>query len=250
MSAGDAARATSGRLARRVRALPTAVLVAGAVALALLLGATTGGTLALWRDTATVQTRMPAGVVVLGAGTPAAPGQLADYATSATDTAEVPFGPAQASTLYTTGSVAVPFQVDSLAQGHRGLRYTVTPEVSGGVFGRSTVRVVRVASAAACTTALTGTATGTSTPWSGAYTTTTALLPEYWCLVATFDRVKGSYANTASVEATVTTSGGTSAGTVAASASWAAQVMKTLVPANEPAHRVRVAFQTFRGTTP
>ncbi|QCB92927.1 hypothetical protein [Cellulomonas shaoxiangyii] len=234
---------------RRSR-LRGAAVVLVALALALLVGTTAGGTLALWRDTATVTTRMPAGVVVVGAGAPAPTGTLADYASGPGDPVEVPFGPAQAATLYTTGAVAVPFQVDTLSQGHRGLRYQLAPQVAGGVFGQSVVRLVRVADAGACTPAVAGEAATTATPWSGAYSTSTALRSELWCLVATFDRIRHTYTNTATVDASVTTSTGAVVGSVSSSASWSAQVLKALDPATEPTHRVAVTWQTFRGATP
>jgi len=233
---------------QRLLSLPTIALVALVVAAATLLGAVGGGTLALWRDVETATASMPAGVVVFGAGTPATPGSLADYATGPGDTVEVTFGAAAAATLYTTGSVAIPFQVDAVSQGHRGLSYTVARSITGGVFGDSAVRTVRVASAAACTVGVAGADTTASTPVPATYSTTKVYTTEYWCLVATFDRVKGSYANTASVDAGITTSGGATGQRIGDQDSWSAQVLKTFVPAQEPTHRLTLAFTTFRPT--
>lgn len=233
---------------QRLLSLPTVALVALAVAAATLLGAVGGGTLALWRDVETATASMPAGVVVFGAGTPTTPGSLADYATGPGDTVEVTFGAAAAATLYSTGSVAVPFQVDALAQGHRGLSYTLTRSISGGVFGDSVVRTVRVPTAAACTVGVAGADTTTSTPVPSTYSATKILTTEYWCLVATFDPMKGSYANTASVDAGVTTSGGATGLRIGDQDSWSALVRKTFVPAQEPTHRLTFAFTTFRPT--
>ncbi|MBO3094184.1 hypothetical protein [Cellulomonas dongxiuzhuiae] len=232
-------------LRERLVSLPTAAVLALAVGIAALVGMVGGGTLALWRDVETVSASMPSGVVAFGVRA-SAPVAQTDYATSATDTVDFTFGSAAAATLYTTGSVALLFQVDALAQGHRGLRYTVTRQISGGVFGDSTVRLVKVTSAAACTATASGPDASTSTPVPSTYSTTKALTSEYWCLIATFEQLKGSYGNTASVDAGVTTSGGTTSERVGAQSSWSAQVRKTFVPANEPTHRLRLAFTTFR----
>ncbi|MFS0703089.1 hypothetical protein AB6N23_01070 [Cellulomonas sp. 179-A 9B4 NHS] len=232
---------------RRLRGL---VVAAVAVALAVGTGITAGSTVALWRDRETFSVRMPAGVVAFGARTVTAPATATDWATGTGDPVEAVFGPGQAATLYDTGSAAVLFQVDSLAQGHRGLRYTVTPTVSGGVFGAATLRLFTVTSPALCVPGATGTPATASTPWQPGYSTATALRAEYWCLVATFDKVRGAYANTASVVGDVQTSTGTVTDAVRAQASWAAQVLKAINPATEPAHRLTFRYETFRGPTP
>ncbi|GIG38995.1 SipW-dependent-type signal peptide-containing protein [Cellulomonas phragmiteti] len=238
---------TWARTRARLASLPTLAVVALTVGAALVLGVVGGGTLALWRDTETVTARMPVGVVVFGVGAPAPAGTLADYATSPTDTVDFTFGAAAAATLYTTGAVAIPFQVDALAQGHRGLTYTVTRTIApGGVFADSTVRLVRVASPAACTTSAAGPDTTSSTPVAATYSDTRVLTVEHWCLVATFERMKGTYGNTASVDAGVSTSGGLTAQRATDQDSWSAQVRKTFVPANEPQHRLTLSFTTTR----
>ena len=140
-------------------------LVAVVLAVAAVVGAGTGGTLALWRDSFTGTIRMPVGVTVFGAGAPGAP----LFATSSTPidasrnrgTVTYSFGPAQAAALYASnnlagGAVAIPVQVTTLAQGHRGLGYVLSLSVTGGIFGASNLVTYPVASAAACTTALTG----------------------------------------------------------------------------------------------
>lgn len=233
-------------LRQRILSLPTAAAVALTVLAAALVGVAGGGTMALWRDVETVTARMPAGVVVFGVGAPTTPGALSDYATGPGDTVELTFGATAAQTLYSTGAVAVPFQVDALAQGHRGLTYTLTRQISGGVFGDSAVKLVKVPNVAACTTGAAGTDTTTSAPVSSAYSSATTLTTEYWCLVATFERAKGSYANTATVDAGVTTSGGSTGVRVGDSDSWSADVRKYFVPAQEPTHRVVLSFTTSR----
>ncbi|MCM0639755.1 SipW-dependent-type signal peptide-containing protein [Cellulomonas wangsupingiae] len=230
----------------RVVSLPTAGVLALTVALAALVGVVGGGTLALWRDVETVTAGMPAGVVVFGVGPPGEPGTLTDYATGPGDTVDLTFGPAAAATLLATGSVAVPVQVDALAQGHRGLRYTVTRHIAGGILGESDVRLVKVAGPAACTTTVAGPAAGASTPVPADYSDTRRLTSEYWCLVATFDPVQGTYDATASVDAGVATSGGATPQRVTDEDRWSASVGRALVPADEPTHRLTFTFTTFR----
>ncbi|UZN02235.1 hypothetical protein [Cellulomonas sp. S1-8] len=230
------------------------LLTAFVLLAAILVGAGTGGTLALWRDEFTGTVRMPVGVTVFGVGTPATPGTLAKYATADPQSLTFTFGPAQAAALYggpTGGAVAIPVQVDSLAQGHRGLSYTVTPSITGGVFGASRWQLYKVASAAACTTSTTATVTTTSTPWSTAYTTTTALVSEYWCLVARFVPVTGTHTNTATVTGTPVIPGLGAQSPLTATDSWSALTRQTLVPSAEPTHTLTFAFTTTRaGSTP
>jgi len=234
-------------LRERLVGLPTVVVLVLTVAVAGLVGAAGGGTLALWRDVEQVTASMPAGVVVFGAGAPAPAGPLADYATGPDDTVEFRFGPGAAETLYTTGSVFIPIQVDALAQGHRGLRYTVSRQIApGGVFADSVLRLVKVPRMADCRAGVVGEETTGSAPVTADYSTTTALTTEYWCLAAAFQPMKGTYDNQASVTAGVTTSSGAAAGTVSDQDGWSAQVRKTFVPANEGTHRVTFSFTTFR----
>ncbi|GEL96285.1 hypothetical protein [Cellulomonas composti] len=240
--------------ARRVRG--PHVLVAAVLAVAVVLGVGAGGTFALWRDAVTGTVRMPVGVTIFGAGTVGSP----TYATTNAvldanrnrGSVTYSFGPAQATALYNSnssagGSVAIPMQVTSLQQGHRGLAYTVAPSISGGVFGSSTVTLYKVTSAAACTTSTTSTAASSSTPWSSAYTASTTPSTEYWCLVAKYVPTKWSHTDTASVTAT----GPGTSGSLSASSTWTATSAITFDPALEPTHTVTFTFTTFRpGTTP
>lgn len=230
-------------------------LTAAVVLVAVLVGAGTGGTLALWRDQERGSAAMPVGVTVFGVGAPAAPGSLAKYATADGQSLTFEFGPAQAATLYGTapagGAVAIPVQVDSLAQGHRGLSYTVAPTVSGGVFGASTWALYKVPSQAACTTSTTATLTASSTPWSTAYTSTSTLTTEFWCLVAKFVPVTGTHRDTATVTGTPDTPGATAPRDVTDTDEWRATVTQRLDPAAEPTHRLTFTFTTTRaGGTP
>ncbi|ADG75522.1 hypothetical protein Cfla_2635 [Cellulomonas flavigena DSM 20109] len=226
------------------------LLTAAVVLVAVLAGAQAGTTLALWRDRETGTLAMPVGVTVFGVGAPAAAGSLAKYATADGQSLTFEFGPAQAAALYGTtaagGAVAVPVQVDSLAQGHRGLSYTVSTSISGGVFGASRSTLYKVGSPQACTTSTTATATTTSTPWTTAYTDTTTLMSEYWCLVARFVPVTGTHTNTATVTGTPVIPGLPAQPSLTATDTWTSTARQTLDPAAEPTHRLTFTFSTTR----
>lgn len=231
------------------------VLTAAVLLVAVLVGAGTGSTVALWRAELTGTARMPVGVTVFGVGAPATPGTLREYATAEGQALHVEFGgPAQAAQLYGTaptgGAVAIPVQVDSLAQGHRGLTYTVTPSISGGVFGASRWSLFRVDSAAACTTEATGTPATTATPWTTDYTSTSTLRSEYWCLVARFVPVTGTHSNTATVTGTPEIPGLPARPPLTATDTWSATARQTLDPDGEPTHRLTVTFTTTRPGAP
>jgi hypothetical protein len=226
------------RAVRRGRRATALVVVLG---VALGLGA--GTAMALWRDSASTAARMPVGVAVFGAGMP---GGLT-YATSEPGKLVVPFGPAQAKTLHDTGAVAFAVQVDSLSQGHRGLTYTVTPAVSGGLFGASTWTLAKVASPGACTTSTPGSALRTSTPWSGSYNEATQPLSEYWCVVAKWAQIAGTHSDTVTATGTPDLPG-TPGGPVTATDTWGATVSNDINPAVEPTHTLTFDFRTFRGT--
>ncbi|MFC8191368.1 hypothetical protein ACFUMH_06845 [Cellulomonas sp. NPDC057328] len=231
-----------------------AVLTALVVVAAVVVGLGTGGTLALWRDEFRGAARVPVGVAVFGVGAPAAPGTLSQYATTDGQALAHTFGPAQAAALYNGGaggSVAIPVQVDALSQGHRGLSYTVVPTISGGVFGASTWRLYRVASAAACTTATSSTEASASTPVPSGYTTTSTLVSEYWCLVATYAPVAGTNEEQAEVTGTPVVPEKEDPADVQDAESWNVTGYEELDPGAEPSHSLTFTFRTFRpGETP
>jgi hypothetical protein len=157
------------------------------------------------------------------------------------------FGAAEATALFTQRSVAIPIQVDALAQGNRGLSYEVSPSVSGGVFGSAEVIIFPVDGAAACSV---GAAPATqppltSTPVSAAYSgtyddTVDDLTTEYWCLVAQLDKAAYDYDNT------VTAEGSWSPGsTVKDDDVWSATITDDLNPAVEPTHKITFDYATF-----
>lgn len=226
------------------------VLTALVLAVSVLIGLGTGGTLALWRDEFRVTANVPLGVAVFGVGAPATPGALAKYATADRQSLTFEFGPAQAAQLYGSGpaggTAAIAVQVDSLAQGHRGLSYTVVPTISGGVFGASTWQLLKLAPGVACTTAATGSAVTSSAPWTAAYDATSTLRTEQWCLVARFVPVTGAHENTATVTGTPDTPGNPSPREVTDDDKWRATVRQKLDPAAEPTHRLTFTFTTAR----
>jgi hypothetical protein len=224
-------------VARRGRRATAFVVVLGVA-----LGLGGGTAMALWRDSASTSARMPVSVAVFGAG---APGGV-KYAASESDKLVFEFGRAQAQALHDAGAVAFAVQVDSLSQGHRGLTYTVTPAVSGGLFGASTWSLTKVASAAACTTSTMGPAQGSSTPWPGTYNEATAPLAEYWCIVAKWAKITGTHSNKVTASGTPDLPG-TPGGPVTATDTWGATVSNDIDPTVEPTHTLTFDFRTFRG---
>ncbi|MBO0923058.1 hypothetical protein J1G44_00985 [Cellulomonas sp. zg-ZUI199] len=223
---------------RPARRRATALVVLAAA----LLGLGVGGTAALWRDAVGVDARLPLGGAVFGVG---APGEVR-YATSGTTSLAHTFGPEEARTLRSAGAVAVPVQVDSLAQGNHGLTYTVEPSVDGGLFGLSTWSLTQVGSAQACTTSVTGESPRTSTPWDATYTDAVAPTTEYWCLVARWTPVSGTHEDTVTATGSATVPGVGDPVTVTGSDRWSATVTEDVDPADEPEHTLTFTFRTFR----
>lgn len=244
-----------------VRTVPTrprfgthARVVALLLALAVLVGVGTGSVLALWQDAEHVSGRVPLGVVVFGAG---APGAL-EYATGTTQRPDgrgtgrvtFPFGPEQAATLYNDndddgGAIAIPLQVDSLAQGNRGLRYELDLDVDGGVFGASQLETYKVMNETVCTPDLVAEETHEHTPWTSDYSATTTPQSDSWCVIARYWPTRWQHENTATVTAPSPVGGAD----VTDSDTWSAEAEITHDPADEPAHSIDVDFQTF-GSTP
>jgi len=209
---------------------------------AALLGLGLRGTAALWRDAVGVDARLPLGVAVFGVGSP---GEVA-YAPAGATAQAFTFGAEEARTLHTEGAVAIPVQVDSLAQGHHGLTYTVEPSVAGGLFGVSTWTLAKVGSADACTTSVTGESPRTSTPWDATYADAVAPTSEYWCLVAQWEPLAGTHVDTVTATGSVTVPGLPDPVPVTGSDSWSAVVADDLDPAAEPQHTLTFTFRTFR----
>lgn len=227
------------------RKLRNTGILSAAAALGLLLGVG-GGSMALWSDTAHSGGEIASGYEHFAAG------RVNDTHPAQDGTVAVGLGPAEAATLLEDGELAVALQTDSLSQGNRGLRYTLTPPAwESGVFGASEVSVFRVSAASDCTVAKTPARASAlaSTPVSADYSDTTDDTVEYWCVTAKLKNGGeiGDYTNTATV--TAEDPAGT---TVDAQDSWTARIRLGLDPKQEPTHEIVFAYETFRpgGTAP
>ncbi|QCB93855.1 hypothetical protein [Cellulomonas shaoxiangyii] len=235
-------------MTRTRAAVPRRAVTALVLLLAVALGLGAGASLALWRDAEAVDARIPLGAVVFGAG---APGEVT-YTTSGDqhpDRAVFTFGAAEAAELYNDGkggTVAIPVQVDSLAQGNRGLAYTVEPAVAGGLFGASTWTLTQVESPAACTASATAESSLTSTPWTAGYSDAVTPTSEYWCLVATWAPVSGEHTDTVTAAGSAVVPGLDAPVEVTGSDTWSATVGEDVDPADEPDHTLTFSFRTFR----
>ena len=251
-TARRSARRRSAATPRPARFGVRARIVTLLAALAVLLGVGTGTVLALWQDAVEVSGRVPLGVVVFGAGAPSAP----VFATTTTPIpggsaggVQHPFGPAQAADLYNGnaaagGVVAIPLQVDSLAQGNRGLRYGLGLEVEGGVFGAAELETYKVGSQGACSTSLAGPEAVAHTPWDADYSAETTVTTDWWCVVARYWPTRWEHSNTVTVTAPSPVGGPA----VTDSDSWSAEAEIEHDPDSEPTHHVDLDFETFGGT--
>lgn len=222
---------------------------AATVALAVLVGLGVGAGAALWSDREVVGAHLPVGGAVFGVGAPAPTGGLSQYASHDGAALTFTFGPDEAHLLHREGAVAVPVQVDSLAQGNLGLTYTVEPSVSGGLFGASTWTLTRVEDAQACTTEVSGGSALTSTPWGTTYTDAAEPTSEYWCLVARWAPLTGTHEDTVTAGGSVDVPGAEHPVPVTGSDTWTATVTERLDPAEEPEHRLTFTFTTVRPAT-
>lgn len=215
-------------------------VVAVAALAGILLGAG-GSTLALWNASASRTGSISSGAEFFAAGRPGATQAAQGNRIS------VSVGEAEAKTLVAEGKVAVPFQTDSLSQGNLGLRYTVEgpADWGDGVFGASDTVIFPVAGAADCSVSRAPQQQPglTSTPVDAAYSSTETPTTEFWCLVATVDRLpgEGAYANTATATAKAP-----DASQVTAKDQWATQVSTSVDPADEPDHQITFTYETFR----
>lgn len=218
----------------------TAVIgLAATIGLALGVG---GVTAAYWNDEVSFAGEISSGYEYFAAGRVDATAP-ADSA----HTASVTIGAAEAAVLVDESSIAIPMQTDSLSQGNKGLRYTVSPPTSwgSGIFGAADVSVFPVNAAADCTVdaAVPASPSLTSTPVTADYSTSTTPATEYWCLLATLDGLpdEGAYKNTATA-----TAKDPSQRDVSATDAWNAVVTSALDPADEPNHTISFTYETFR----
>src|SRR5690625_3062089 len=131
---------------RRRRQRRRSVVLIGAAALAGAALGMGGGTLALWQDTAGFSVSTRTGYEYFAAG---APGETK----SATNgTVEFVVGPDEAAKLKDDREIAIAMQTESVSQGNKGLRYTLTePNWGTHLFGAASTLLFRVDSPQECT---------------------------------------------------------------------------------------------------
>lgn len=225
------------------RGLPTwrqPVLLAGAAVLAGAALGMGGTTLALWQDQAGFSVSARSGYEYFAAG---APGQT-QPATDGSVTFTV--GAEHAARLQADRQIVIPLETQSISQGNKGLRYTITePNWGDHFFGAATTMLYQVPSADACTVDHAPASSGEprSTPVSAEYSDTDEPVVETWCLVATINNLpdEGTYSN--SVTATAQDPAGTA---VEATATWHAEVTSSMNPDDEPDHVITFEYETFR----
>lgn len=227
---------------RTSRVRPVLVLAASAfLGAAFGLG---GASFALWQDAVSFDGQIGSGYESFAAG-------LEGQTASATGhSVTVTVGAAQAAPLVADGELAVVLQTDSLSQGNKGLRYTLTePDWGETIFGAAEVSIHWVAAPDECapgadpSTPPATVAGLASTPVTADYSDTETPTTEYWCLVATLDSLpdEGSYTNTATVTGT-----DPSGAEVRDSDDWSAEVTSAMEPAAEPDHEITFTYETFR----
>ena len=226
---------------RRIATICLAILVIAGTAL--------GASYALWHDAIQSSGSIKTGVVSFGVGKP---GQPLTYAAASPQSVNYSVGPDEAAVLAANGTIAIPMKVGALSQGNRGLNYKVTPPTfdPDSYFGSSTVRVFKVANAAACKVAnapATQASGLESTPVPATYSGTSTPTTEFWCMTAVLGPLygTGSYTNVA------TASGSSEGNPIEATGSWSTGTTSTLNPASEPTKDTVFAEKTFRpGETP
>lgn len=235
------ARLQSQRLRRQRQRRRSIVVLSTAAVAGMTLGMG-GSTLALWQDATGWSASATSGYEYFAAG---APGELQP---ATNGTVDFTVGSEDVSRLQADGQVAITMQTESISQGNKGLRYTVTEPAWGEhFFGAASTTLFQVATPDDCRVGNTPAAPGepTSTPVSAEYSDSEEPLVETWCLVATIDELpdEGEYSN--SVTATAQDPAGTS---VEATDTWHATVTSTMDPADEPDHVITFGYETFRPT--
>lgn len=235
---------------RRMSIKPAAMVLAAAAVATVAAASLGGATLALWHDEQSFTSQVKTGKVAFGVGAPAT--TLAQNATSSASSLNFTVGQAAAQTLLDNLGVAIPIQVDSLAQGNKGLRYTVVPPVfaSGSIFAAADTRLVKVSSAAECSLSPrpqlpspvpAGYYSPTAVP--SVYSSTIDPTTHFWCLTAVLDKKPGSGTYTNKVSATGQPPTGAA---VTGSDQWWANVTSVSSAAAEPNHTIAFTFETFR----
>lgn len=187
----------------------TALTLSIAAVLGLALGAAGTATFALWSDQNTLTGSVQTGYEYFAAGL--ADTTLQTPSPTQPHTVNIPSGweVDAATELMQNQSVAVVFETQSLSQGNKGLSYTVNEPADwgDGIFADADVFLYWVPTPADCDVAVAKPATPdtvegfNSQPVSSEYSEDTAVVTEYWCLLATYipPTAAGHYNNTATV---------------------------------------------------
>lgn len=229
------------RLRRQRQRRRSIVMLGTAVVAGMTLGMG-GSTLALWQDATGWSAAAKSGYEYFAAG---APGHLQP---ATNGTVEFTVGSDEATTLQSEGQIAIPMQTESLSQGNKGLRYTVTEPAWGDhFFGAAATTLFQVASRDDCSVDNSPIAPRepTSTPVDAEYSDSEEPVVETWCLVATLEALpdEGTYSN--SVTATAQDPAEVS---VEATDTWHAEITSTMDPTDEPDHVITFDYETFRPT--
>lgn len=220
---------------RRRTAIAT---TAGALGAALVAVAVTGATSALWRTELTAQAALPDAAVLFTVN--------GEDATASVPTVAVTLGTAETQALLDEGRIALPIEVESLSQGNRGLRYSITLPTTqeSDILHWADVTVFPVTAQAQCTvdTEAPILPPSTSTPVPATYSDGTTPVTEHWCLQAELGQLPdvGVYTSTATITGTH------ALGEIVATQPWNIDVATAFTAANEPTHRIEFTYETFR----
>lgn len=196
-----------------------------------------GVTAALWRtDLSTTAAIRDASVLFAVNG---------EVASAQNPSIDIELGPDEAQTLVNDGHLAIPVEVEALAQGNRGLSYSIDlPDIrEDSIFYTSSLGLVQVESADECTvdTALGEYTDRTSTPVPAVYSDSETSTSEFWCFRADF---------TVHPDAGVYTSTGTIIGThafgeITYTKDWSIVVLSGVDPEHEPTQAVTFSYETI-----
>lgn len=216
-----------------------ALLAGTAVAAGVALGMG-GGTFALWQDSTGFTLSAHSGYEYFAAGAPGATQPATD------GTVRYTVDPNHAKTLRDNGEVAFAIQTESVSQGNKGLRYSITePDWGDHIFGAASTNVFHVNSPEECSLEAHPRVSDerSSTPVAAEYSASEEPIVETWCVVATLDELpdQGSYSNSVTV-----TAKDSADEPVKATDSWHAEVTSSMDPADEPQHTFRFEYETFR----
>lgn len=169
-----------------------------------------------------------------------------EAATAQDPSVAIDLGPQQAQTLVGTGHLAVAYKVEALAQGNRGLSYTVDlPEFApDSIFAAASLTIFRVDTAASCTasTAIPASPSLVSTPVPPSYSDSATPTTEYWCLRGDLSAsgAAGIYTSTGTITAEH------ALGEIKITEDWRFIVNSVVSPETEPTVTLTFDYETIR----